>query len=162
MNNSFVEIIVGALVIAAAAIFIFYAKSVVSASSGGGYEIVARFDRVDGITIGSDVRMKGIKIGAVSALNLDQTRYLAVAQLSIAADVRIPTDSSVKITSDGLLGGAYLSVDPGGDETMLVSGGEILNTQGSIDLIGLISKAVFSAGGDAADAPDTSAAPAQP
>lgn len=154
MGNSFVETIVGALVIAAAALFVFYARASVSAGDGGGYELVARFDRVDGVSAGSDIRMKGIKIGTVTALDLDQTRYLAVARLSIEAGVAIPTDSSVKITSDGLLGGAYLSVDPGGDETMLADGGEIANTQGSIDLISLISKAVFSSGSsDGSDEP---------
>ncbi len=156
MGNSFVETIVGALVIAAAALFVFYARATVSAGDGGGYELVAKFDRVDGVTSGSDVRMKGIKIGTVTTLDLDQTRYMAVARLSITAGVMIPTDSSVKITSDGLLGGAYLSVDPGGDDTMLADGGEIVNTQGSIDLIGLISKAVFSAGSSSEDGAATS------
>ena len=78
MGNSFVETIVGALVIAAAVLFVFYARASVSAGDGGGYELVARFDRVDGITAGSDIRMKGIKIGTVTALDLDPIKVKRV------------------------------------------------------------------------------------
>ncbi|MEP3816355.1 MAG: outer membrane lipid asymmetry maintenance protein MlaD, partial [Nitratireductor sp.] len=60
-------------------------------------------------------------------------------------NVKLPDDSSAKITSEGLLGGSYISVTPGGSEELLTEGGEIMFTQGSVDLMSLIGQAVFSA-----------------
>jgi phospholipid/cholesterol/gamma-HCH transport system substrate-binding protein len=90
--------------------------------------------------------LSGIKVGTVSRLELDPKTYAAVAYLSLRNDVKLPDDSSVRITSEGLLGNQYLSIEPGGSQKLLAPGGEIENTQGSIDLIGLLGKAVFGAG----------------
>ncbi len=102
--------------------------------------------------------MSGIKIGTVSSMDLDAKTFMAILHLSIRGDVKLPTDSSVKITSEGLLGGNYLSIEPGGDEKTIPPGGEIENTQGAIDLIGLIGKAMYGGGGGGGSAP----APAAP
>ena len=91
--------------------------------------------------------MSGIKIGTVVRQSLDPDTYQAVVTLDIASDVKLPDDSSAKITSEGLLGGSYISVTPGGSEDMLAGGGEIMFTQGSVDLMSLIGQAVFSATG---------------
>ncbi len=146
MTGNVVETLVGLLVLAIAGAFLFFAYQTVDIAHGGGYTVKARFDRVDGIGIGADVRMSGIKIGTVSAMELDQKTYLAGVELSIDSDVKLPEDSSIKITSEGLLGGAYLAIEPGGSDQMIVAGGEITNTQGSIDLVGLLGRAVFGAG----------------
>ena len=87
-------------------------------------------------------------MGSVAEVDLDPSNYYAVTHLSLRDEVNVPDDSSVKITSEGLLGGAYLSIEPGGSETMLASGGEIENTQGAIDLVGLLGKVMFSGGGE--------------
>lgn len=145
MQNNFVETLIGAIVIAVAGFFVFYAYSTTDTGRVRGYEVAARFDRVDGLAVGSDVRMRGIKIGTVSGMELDPKTYLAVVRISIAKNVSLPDDSSAKITSEGLLGNTYLSIEPGGSDVMLADGGMIENTQGSIDLMGLIGKAVFGA-----------------
>lgn len=147
MDNSFVETLVGGIVIAIAAAFLAYGYSVSDVGSVSGIEVTAEFDRVDGLATGSDVRMSGIKIGTVTAQSLNKDNYFAVVTFSLTDEVQLPTDSSAKITSEGLLGGNYVSITPGGSEEMLVSGDEIQFTQGSIDLIGLVGQAVFSAQG---------------
>ena len=116
MQGNAIETIVGALVIAVAAAFLYVGYHAVEIGGGGGYVITARFDRVDGISVGSDVRISGIKVGTVSKLELDQKTYLAAVSIDMAPTVQIPEDSSVKITSEGLLGGSYLSLEPGGSE----------------------------------------------
>ncbi len=146
MKDNLVETLVGAAVLVIATLFIVYGYSVTEADSGEGYALNAQFDRVDGLTVGSDVRMSGIKVGTVTGLSLDPESYYAVAKFSISGDVELPDDSSAKITSEGLLGGNYVSLSPGGSEDMLAAGDEILYTQGSVDLIGLVSQALFSAG----------------
>lgn len=146
MKDNLVETLVGAAVLAVAAMFVIYGYSVTETDSSGGYRLSAQFDRVDGLTIGSDVRMSGIKIGTVTSLDLDPQSYYANAEFVIGAGIELPDDTSAKITSEGLLGGNYVSLSPGGSEDMLGADDEILYTQGSVDLIGLVSQALFSAG----------------
>ena len=151
MKDNLVETLVGFGVIVVAAIFIFYGYSATDSSSSDGYVISAEFDRVDGLTIGSDVRMSGIKVGTVTALSLDSQSYAANVSIIISSDIDLPDDTSAKITSEGLLGGNYISLSAGGSEDMLSGGDEILYTQGSVDLIGLVSQALFSAGDQESD-----------
>ncbi len=146
MQNSLVETLIGALVIAVAALFFFFAYSSTGAGAISGYEVVAKFNRADGVRVGTDVRLSGIKVGTVSRMNLDPKTYDAVLTLSLEKSVQLPEDSSVRITSEGLLGNQYLSIEPGGSPDKIKPGGEIENTQGSIDLMALLGKAVFSAG----------------
>ena len=146
LKENLVETLVGLFVVVVAALFVIYGYSVSETDSGDGYRVSAQFNRVDGLTIGSDVRMSGIKIGTVRSLELDPASFYANAEFEIANGIDLPDDTSAKITSEGLLGGNYVSLSPGGSEELLEPGGEILYTQGSVDLIELVSQALFSAG----------------
>lgn len=142
MQNNTVETLIGAIVIAVAAFFLFFAYSSTGAGSVSGYDLLAKFSSADGITSGTDVRLHGIKIGTVSSMALDPKTYQAVVHVQIRNDVKIPDDSTIKITSSGILGGNYVAVSPGASATNLAAGGEIPNTQGAVDLFGLISKTI--------------------
>lgn len=143
MQNSIVETLIGAAVLAVAVLFLLFAYSGTGIGGISGYEVTAKFGRVNGVTAGSDVRMSGVKIGTVSAVEIDPQDYGAVTRLVIGDDIQLPDDSSVRITSDGLLGNQYVSIEPGGSQTMLEPGGEIEYTQGAIDLIGLLGRTIF-------------------
>lgn len=166
MQNGFVETLIGAAVIIVAVGFFYYGYNTTGSGAIAGYEVVARFDRVDGISAGTDVKMSGIKIGTVASQELDQKTYRALVRMSIRNDIKLPDDSSIKVANEGLLGGAYLAVAPGGSDTMMVAGGEFETTQGSIDLVGLLGQAIFSGGGSeekpAATEPAAAPAPATP
>src|SRR5689334_9639670 len=108
MNNSFVETLIGAAVLIIAGAFFYYAYSRTDTGAVAGYQLIAKFDRIDGISTGSDVRMSGIKIGAVTAMDLDPQTYRAVVHLSISSSIKIPDDSSIRVATVGLLGGSYL------------------------------------------------------
>ena len=153
MQNSTVETLIGAVVIAVAVFFLFFAYSNTSAGGISGYDVSARFNRVDGVTVGTDVDLSGVKVGTVSAIVLDPKTYLPTLHLSIKSGILIPDDSSVKITSAGLLGSDYLSISPGGSDTMVKPGGQITNTQGSVDLIGLVARAMMGGGESSTPAP---------
>ena len=147
MGSKIVETLIGTLVLVLAGVFLAYAYSSADLKGvEGGYKDIAQFDRVDGLEIGSDVRLSGIKIGSVTAQTLDSDTFLAQIELTIESRFELPEDTSAKITSDGLLGGSYISLEPGGSMDLLEDGGEITFTQGSIDLMGLIGQAIFSAG----------------
>ena len=147
MQNSMVETLIGAAVIAVAAFFLFFAYSSTGAGSVSGYDVVAKFNRADGVNVGTDVRLSGIKVGTVEKMALDPKTYNAVLTIALENSVKLPDDSSVRITSEGLLSSQYLSIEPGSSMQTIKPGGEIENTQGTIDLIGLLGKAVFSSTG---------------
>ena len=148
MKMNVVETLVGAAVIAIAIVFFTYAYKTADLSAGsGGYSLTAQFERIDGVSTGTDVRMAGIKIGTVTGQKLEPSSYEAIITMEISPEVKLPTDSTAKITSEGLLGGNYVSLEPGGDENMLADGGRIENTQSSVDLIGLLGQAIFNGKG---------------
>ena len=139
-QNSLLETLIGVAVVVIAAVFLYFAYTRTGSGSLTGYSLTARLARVDGLAVGTDVRLSGIKVGTVSDLTLDPKTYLVVVHLHVRDDVKIPDDSSLVVTSSGLLGGAYLSISPGGSDDMLKPGGEIMNTQGSVDLLGMIGR----------------------
>lgn len=147
MQNSIVETLIGAAVIAVAALFLVFAYSSTGSGPVSGYDVIAKFSKADGVNVGTDVRLSGIKVGTVEKMALDPKTYNAVVTLALENTIKLPDDSSVRITSEGLLGNQYLSIEPGSSMQAIKPGGEIENTQGSVDLIGLLGKAVFSAGG---------------
>src|SRR5262245_28219105 len=116
MKDSLVETLIGAAVIAVAVLFFGYAYTSTGSGAVSGYEVTAKFSRADGVNVGSDVRMSGIKIGTVSRMTLDPTTYNAVLTIALDNSVKLPQDSSVRITSEGLLGNQYLSIEPGGSQ----------------------------------------------
>ena len=138
MGGNLVETLIGAVVL------------VVAAGAVAGYEVIAKFERVDGLAIGSDVRMSGIKIGTVLNQTLDKVDYLAVVRLSVDPAVKLPDDTSAEIVSDGLLGSKYVSLVPGGADEIIEAGGEIKFTQSSVSLEQLIGKLMFSESKDEA------------
>ena len=144
MRSNIFETFIGAIVIILAVSFLFYSFSITDNNAEGTYNINATFNRIDGIQIGSDVRLSGIKIGSVSKSSLNQTTYEAQLALIIDNSIKIPDDSSAKITMDGLLGSNYISIEPGGSEIYLSNNDYLLYTQGSVDLIGLVGEALFS------------------
>jgi phospholipid/cholesterol/gamma-HCH transport system substrate-binding protein len=160
MQNGFVETLLGAAVVAVAVFFFYYGWSSTGAGTVAGYELAARFDRVDGVAVGTDVRMAGIKIGSVTSQELDQKSYRALLKMNIKQGIALPEDSSVKVASEGLLGGTYLSVSPGGSDDMLKPGAEFATTQGSIDLLGLALQSMMGGGDKKETPPATPAAPA--
>ena len=147
MQSNLVETLIGAIVIAIAAIFLVYGYSVANVGGGSGYPLKAQFDRIDGLSNGADVRISGIKVGSVVSQKLDDETYLAGVTMAIQPQVKIPDDSSARISMDGLLGGQYIAISPGGSPDYLEAGDEFNFTQGSLDLMGLIGRAVFSTGG---------------
>lgn len=133
------ETILGAIVAAVAVSFFAFAVAQAGqAASGERYDLTARFQRVDGIDTGSDVRVSGVKVGVVRAIALDPNTYMAQLTLSVDRGVAVPDDSTARIATDGLLGGAYVAIEPAGLDP-LPPGGEIPNTQGAIDLLTLFS-----------------------
>lgn len=149
------EIIAGAGVLAVAIGFAVYAGQ----GSGlmrqpEGYPLLASFRSVEGITVGSDVRLAGIKVGTITDLTLNPQTFFADARIEVRNDVLLPVDSAILISSEGLLGGNFVEILPGGALENLGPGEEIEDTQGAVSLITLLMK---FAGGSGEDTPATDA-----
>ncbi len=143
-RRSAAEVLAGLLVLVVAAGFLAYALATSGAASVPGYTLSAQFDRIDGLTMGSDVRMAGVKVGAVTATYIDPKTYMAVVDFTVQKNIELPTDSSAAIASQSLLGGKYLALVPGGSEQMIPPGGQVTITQGSVSLEDLLGKFIFS------------------
>ena len=142
-RGNWAETGVGAVVLAVAAGFLAYALNAGAVGSrGGGYPVKARFGQVGGLADGADVRLAGVKIGTVSRITLDPKTFLAEVDLSLDPAIKLPADSTAKITSDNLLGGSHIAIAPGGATENLKPGGEIQNTQGAVDLFSLIGQVI--------------------
>jgi phospholipid/cholesterol/gamma-HCH transport system substrate-binding protein len=153
MSRGAFETIVGAVVILVASAFLLYAYGASGKTARGTYQLNAVFGRVDGVTVGSEVRIAGVKVGAVSAHVLDPATYEAKVALQVDRQVKIPEDSIAKVVSDGLLGGAHISIEPGASDILLADGGAITQTQGSVDLLGLAVQAITANAGKGGEPP---------
>jgi phospholipid/cholesterol/gamma-HCH transport system substrate-binding protein len=144
-GRSIVEVATGAVVLVAAGVFLVYAVM-----HGGrtpqtsGIALTAQFDRIDGLNDGADVRIGGVKIGSITGLRIDPRSFQAEVTMRVRADLALPADSSAEVTSEGLLGGKYISIVPGGGDRMLRDGGRITETQGSVSLESLLGRFIFS------------------
>lgn len=142
-QHNMIETIMGAVVLILAGFFIVFAYSNSTVSHEGGYKLYAKFERIDGLKVGSDVRMSGVRVGEISEVTIDPQTFLAKVEISMDPKFKLPNDSSAEVVSDGLLGSKYLALVPGGDEKIIKSGGLITRTQGSVSLESLIGKMIF-------------------
>ena len=145
MSENRLEIAVGGVVLALAVGFaVLLAQSTGLSGSSSSYPILASFRSAEGISVGTDIRLAGVKIGTISNLKLNSETYRAESILSVRNDVRIPDDSALVVASEGLLGGSFIEVIPGASFDYLEAGDEIIDTQGSVSLIQLLLKFVSS------------------
>jgi phospholipid/cholesterol/gamma-HCH transport system substrate-binding protein len=143
VSRNVIETVLGAVVLVVAGLFLAFAYTTTDIRPVTGYTVTARFNAVDGLTVGSDVRVGGVKIGSVAAQSVDMTEFRAVVLMTIRPNVMLPEDSIASVSSEGLLGGKYIRIDPGASETMLADNGVIANTKDIISLEEMLGKVIF-------------------
>ena len=148
MQRNMLETVMGAIVLLTAVAFVSLAYEAANIRGTDGYELEAEFSATGGLSIGDDVRISGIKVGRISRQELDPVTYAARIVMSLDERIRIPADSSARITAASLLGGNYLELIPGADEDMMQPGEVIYDTRDPVSLTDLLGKAVFSAAND--------------
>ena len=148
MSNTTTEVVTGAAVLALAVGFLVFISNSTGLQRGGnGYDLVASFRSADGVSVGTDVRLAGVKVGTVTGLDLNPETYRADTTITVSDGVEIPDDSAIAISSEGLLGGNFVEILPGGSPFAMEGGGEFIDTQGSVSLISLLM-AFVSSGSD--------------
>ena len=168
MGHNVFETILGAIVLALAAFFLMFAYSSADLNKVKGYTLTANFPMVDGIKDGTDVKINGVKVGSVQSLKLNTdpgaNQYLVTVTMTLDRSVQLPTDTIALVASESLLGGKYMSLEPGVDETMIKTDntGRVTRTQAPMRLDDLIGQLIYSnKRGDNGAAKDPSAVPAE-
>ena len=114
-------------------------------SANGSYVLNASFRSIEGVTVGTDVRLAGVKVGKVSGISLNSESFRADVEISVDLGIELPDDSAILIASEGLLGGNFVELQPGGSPFNFIAGDMIMDTQGSVSLLNLLMK--FASGG---------------
>lgn len=146
MSDSPAQVVVGSVVLVVAVGFLIFAGQ--ATGFGGdrsGYALTASFRSAEGITVGSDVRLAGVKIGSVTKMALNTQTFFADTEITLFDGIALPDDSAIVIASEGLLGGNFVEVSPGGSLSNFEAGAEIEDTQGAVSLVSLLMK--FVSGG---------------
>lgn len=144
MSRSVVETVLGAFVLIGALIFLVFSYSEGDAGNVSGYKVSANFSGIGGLKVGDDVLVSGVKVGQVSSIELDPQQYLARVSMEIDDNIKLPDDTVALISSQSLLGGKYMALEPGGSPDYLEDGSEILYTQAPQNLEELLGKFIFS------------------
>ena len=109
--------------------------------SKSGYHVLAKFDNIGDLKPGAPVSMAGVNIGEVDSIKFDPKDYKAAVTLRISNTYnQIPDDSDASIQTQGLLGGKYIGIGPGGSDMFLKDGSTIPFTQSAIVLESLVNK----------------------
>lgn len=148
-DDTLTEIFVGAGVVLAAVGFFAYAASSAGGLSGGSgtYELTASFRSAEGIGVGTEVRLAGVRVGTVTEMELNPETFRAETTFTVADELELPDDSAAAISSEGLLGGTFVEIIPGGSPFVLGPGDAIHDTQSSVSLITLLMRFVGGEGG---------------
>ena len=144
MKHNFVETIMGSVVVVIAAFFLTYAYKSSGQQTGDVFVYKAQFERIDGLVLGADVKISGVKVGVIKHLSVDPKTFLATVEFSVDETIKLPKDTSAEVIGDGLLGSKFLALVPGGDDEVIASGGFVTHTQSAVSLESMIGQLIFS------------------
>ena len=143
MKKKPVETIMGLVVLIVALLFLAFAYRVSDLQVVKGYQLKAEFMKVGGLSVGSDVRINGIKVGTVTSQKLNGDDYMADVTFSISANIKLPKDSTVSIVSDGLVGDKFVKIEPGKSKEYLQSGDSFKNTKDFKTIEDMVGEIIF-------------------
>jgi len=146
MRRRFVETLLAAAVLMVAGLFLYFICTT-GYQNVQGYDVTAKFNSVAGLTLGSDVRISGIKVGSVVGAELDPDTYLASLTLRIESSIKLPIDTVAKIASDSLLESNYVSLEPGTDHKIILPNGQIQATRDPVNVLDLVGRYIFGSVG---------------
>ena len=148
MHRNLIETVMGGVVLAVALFFLVFAYTSADLGSVDGYEVVARFQSIEGLSVGSDVRISGVKVGTVVSQKLDPLSFLAEVRMCIDDSIELPIDTAAIIASESLLGGKFMRLEPGGDEELIGPGGMVEYTQAPVNVEELLGRFIFGSQSD--------------
>lgn len=146
MKYSLIETLMGFSVILIAIIFLFFGFSLDKNINSKNMNISAMFENVNGLSIGDKVKISGIAVGKIKKFKLDKDEFEVLVELEVDKEIKIPDDSTAKISSSSLFGGKFLEIIPGSSVTFLKNKSIIYDTQTSLSFTDMIGKMIMSTG----------------
>ena len=142
MKINFFDAFLGLLVLVVSGLFLFYIYVTIDTKlfKNEKFQLHARFDNIDGIVTGSKVKLSGVNIGSVKSISLEPENFYAFITMNFDKEYNFPDDTEASVQLEGLLGGSYISILPGGSDVILLKNQEILYTQGATSLLNLMLK----------------------
>ena len=142
MKINFLDAFLGLLVLLLTGLFLLYIYIAIDTRlfKSDRFQLQARFENVDGLVIGSKVKLSGVNIGTVKSISLEPENFYALITMNFDKQFNFPDDTEASVQLEGLLGGSYISILPGGSDVILLNDQEILYTQGSTSLLNLMLK----------------------
>jgi phospholipid/cholesterol/gamma-HCH transport system substrate-binding protein len=162
MKRNVIETVLGAVVLLVAVVFLSFSYSSAEVGNVSGYSVTADFSGIGGLGVGDSVQISGVRIGSVAKIELKPDDYMARITMSIDRSIQLPDDTSAFISSESLLGGKYMELQPGASDDMLEPGGHIAYTQAPQNLEQLLGKFIFSMDKSESGSSETSEAPETP
>ena len=110
--------------------------------------LATEFDQVAGLNLQSAIRIAGVKVGAVTGIELDGKRAKVI--LSLPPEFKVYRDASASLSSIGILGEKYIELDPGHPLAGLITPETIIPSKSGMSMdslmesLGGISKDVKS------------------
>ena len=146
MRRNIIETVMGAVVLLTAIVFVVFALESGDSSHPDGYQVNAIFSDAAGLADGTEVRLAGVKVGAVTGQSLDMDRLLVTVTFTLDPAIRLPEDTVARVVADGLLGGTAVTLEPGKSETTIPPGGEIRDARAAVNIVDMIGQTIFTGG----------------
>ncbi len=144
MRYSSIEILMGAIVLITAITFLTLGMKSVNSNQNEGYNITLIFGSSAGLKNGDNVMISGISVGKIVSLSLDKENFSANVKIILNDDIKIPNDSSARITSSSLLGGNFIDIIPGASEESMQPNEIIYDTSDRVSFTDMLGKVIYS------------------
>ncbi|MDR1057007.1 MAG: outer membrane lipid asymmetry maintenance protein MlaD [Coxiellaceae bacterium] len=152
LNKRTIEFLVGLFILAgiiAMFMLAFKVSDLSMYSSGGSFHVRAIFDNIGDLKVRAPITIAGVRVGEVDDISIDSHTFKAnVSMLIDKSQDKLPTDTTAKILTAGIIGANYIELIPGYSETFLKNGDLITDTQPAIILENLIGQLIYKLGGD--------------
>lgn len=142
------EVALGGIVLVVAVLFAVFAVQSTGTrlTSAAGYELSGSFRSAEGVRPGTEVRIGGVRVGTVTRMALDPESFRATVTVLIEQNLNLPDDSTIQVASEGLLGGTFVEILPGGSPFNLEPGAMFQDTQSAVSLVQLMLRFVTGSG----------------
>ena len=144
MRYSLIEILMGAIVLITAVCFLVVGMQSINNNQKNGYIISLVFGSSAGLKNGDNVKISGINVGKIINLELNVENFNAMVNIKLNNKIKIPDDSSARITSSSLLGGNFVDIIPGSSETFMNPKDIIYDTNDAVSFSDMLGKVIYS------------------
>ena len=146
MNNKIsFEFIIGLIILIITLIsFFYFSLKIDYFDNSKKINLDSNFFDIGDLTVGADVKTKGVKIGEVTEISLDRKSYMAIVKSSLNYDLKIPLDSEFKIANNGFIGSPYIEVTMGINEQYYQNNDLTENNIDAVSLEEIINSFIFN------------------